>query len=307
MLHRRSFAFGAFSAALAQPTRSAPVLQIGDQKGGYKSLLAASDTPEGVETLGNWHIFAAAAPLLEALNAGAIDVGGVGDAPFAFARAAGLRAKVIAATRSSGSSTALLVPASSTAQHFVDLKGRTIGTGRGSVGHFLAILARDKAGLKPDDIKFAFLSPADAKAAFVSGAIDAWSTWSQYVYLAVAQNNARILVDGEGLMSGLSYTVASERSIIEKRELLQSYVRHLEAAQRWGLDHVDSYAKAWATETSVPYEVSRKTLLARGFAPAPIDAVMMVDQQRTVDVYVREGILPAHYDASAGFDASFNV
>ncbi len=111
------------------------------------------------------------------LNAGAIDCGGVGDAPFAFARAAGVRAKIIAATRSSGASTALLVPATSKAQTFADLKGRTIGTGKGSVGHFLVLVAREKAGLSANDINLAFLSPADAKAAFVSGAIDAWSTW----------------------------------------------------------------------------------------------------------------------------------
>jgi sulfonate transport system substrate-binding protein len=244
--------------------------------------------------------------LLEALNAGAIDVGGVGDAPFAFARAAGVRAKVIAATRSSGAGTALLVPPSSRARRFADLKGRTIGTGKGSIGHFLAIAARDRAGLRPDDINFAFLTPADAKAAFVSGAIDAWATWGQYVYLAVAQNNARILLDGQGVMSGLSYTVASERVIAEKRDLLRAYVRRLEAAQAWGLQHVDTYARAWSAETGVPFAVSRQTLLTRGFAPAPIDAAMIADQQRTIDVYVKERVLPVHYDAAAGFDASFN-
>jgi sulfonate transport system substrate-binding protein len=307
MLSRRSLALGGIAAAFARSARSAPTLQIGDQKGGYKSLFAASDALAGAELPVEWHIFPAAAPLLEALHAGAIDCGGVGDAPFAFARAAGVKAKVIAATRSSGASTAVLVPASSPAQHFADLKGRTIGTGKGSVGHFLAIVGRDRAGLRPDDIKFAFLSPADAKAAFVSGAIDAWATWSQYVYLAVAQNNARILLDGQGLMSGLSYMVASEHAITDKRDLLQVFVRRLAAAQSWGLEHVDAYAHAWSAETSVPFDVSRQTLLARGFAPAPIDARMIADQQRTVDVYVKEGVLPAPYDAATGFDASFSV
>ncbi len=247
MLSRRLLAFGGMSATLAGPCRSAPLLQIGDQKGGSQSLLTASDPLNGADALGQWYTFAAAAPLLEALNAAAIDVGGVGDAPSPSPERP-VRAKVIAATRSSGSSTALLVPACSNAGQFVDLKGRTIGTGRGSVGHFLTIVARDRAGLQPEDIKLAFLTPSDAKAAFVSGAIDAWATWSQYVYLAVAQNNARILIDGQGLMSSLSYTVASERAIASKRALPQVYVRRLTTAQYWGLEHVESYAKAWAAE-----------------------------------------------------------
>ncbi|WP_158931512.1 ABC transporter substrate-binding protein [Acidisphaera sp. S103] len=286
---------------------ASPTLRVGDQKGGAKSLMTASGVLAGIEHLIEWNIFAAAAPLLEALNAGAIDCGGVGDAPFAFARAAGIKAKVITATRSAGASTALLVPATSTARTFADLKGRTIGTGKGSVGHFLVLAAREKAGLSAGDIKLAFLSPADSKAAFVSGAIDAWSTWGPYVYLAVAQNKARILLDGQGLMSGLSYEVATEQAIAEKHDLLRTFSDRLQKALRWGLENVDAYAAAWANETGVPYDVSRQTLLARGFAPAPIDARMIADQQRTVDVYAHEGVLPVRYDAASGFDTSFNV
>jgi sulfonate transport system substrate-binding protein len=293
--------------ALPDRARADPILRIGDQKGGIKSLLAAAGALDGIDHLVEWNTFAAAAPLLEALNAGAIDCGGVGDAPFAFARAAGVRAKVISATRSSGAATALLVPSRSTATTIADLRGHTIGTGKGSVGHFLVVAARDRAGLAAADINISFLSPADSKAAFVSGSIDAWSTWSQYVWLAVAQNNARILLDGKGLMSGLSYFVASERAIVEKREVLATFSRRLDIALRWGLDHMDAYATAWANETGVPYEVSRQTLLARGFAPAPIDARMIADQQHTIDVYVKEGVLPVRYDAAAGFDASFNA
>src|SRR3978361_2195307 len=134
-------------AATTRRGNASPILRVGDQKGGAKSLMTASGVLSGIEHIIECNIFAAAAPVLEALNAGAIDCGGVGDAPFAFARAAGVRAKVIAGTRSSGASTALLVSASSAARSFADLKGHMIGTGRGSVGHFLILAARQRAGL----------------------------------------------------------------------------------------------------------------------------------------------------------------
>ena len=60
-------------------------------------------------------------------------------------------------------------------------------------------------------------------------------------------------------------------------------------------------------ETGVPYEVARQTLLVRGFPPAPIDPRMIADQQRTVDVYFHEGVLPVHHDTAARFAASFNL
>jgi len=34
---------------------------------------------------------------------------------------------------------------------------------------------------------------------------------------------------------------------------------------------------------------------------------MIADQQRVIDLYVQEGLLPARYDAAQGFDTSFNV
>ena len=65
-----SFAITA-SALAAEPI----TLRVGDQKGGNRSLLEisgyAKDLPYKIE----WSEFPAAAPILEALNAGALDVG----------------------------------------------------------------------------------------------------------------------------------------------------------------------------------------------------------------------------------------
>jgi sulfonate transport system substrate-binding protein len=313
-LARRQFtALGASaiiaSAVLAPAAaRAQSVLRIGDQKGGSKALMSAAGVLDGFEDRVAWNTFAAAAPLLEALNAGAIDAGGVGDAPFAFARAAGVKAKIVVGTRSSGANTAMVVAGSSHAQSIADLKGRTIATGKGSVGHYLVIAACKRAGLQTSDVKLAFLSPADAQSAFVSGAVDAWSTWGPYVWLMTTHNKARVLVDGQGgLMSGLSYYVASESAIATKRDVLTEYNKRLVTALRWGLANRDAYAAAWAKETGVPVDVAQLTLKAQSFAPAPIDAQMIADQQHTVDLYAQEGLLPARYDAAAGFDTSFNV
>ena len=292
---------------LASRASAAEVLRIGDQRGGLKSVMQASGQLAGTEGRFTWSIFAAAAPLLEALNADALDAGGVGDAPFAFARAAGAPVKAIGATRSSGASTALLVRGDAPYRSFADLKGKTIGTGRGSVGHFLVMAARAQAGLAPGDIRLAFLQPSDGKPALINGSIDAWSTWSQYVFLALKQDDARILIDGRGLMSGLSYTLATERAIAAKRELLMDFNRRAVAAQRWGLGHVDEYAAIWSRETGVPLDVSRQTLQARGFSPVDIDDGLVQDQQRTVELYAREQVLPKSYDVSSAFDRSFNV
>jgi sulfonate transport system substrate-binding protein len=65
--------------------------------------------------------FPAAALLLEALSAGAIETGLVGDAPFAFAAAAIVPVKAIAAVRQSQQGLAILVPEQSAIRIFLIL------------------------------------------------------------------------------------------------------------------------------------------------------------------------------------------
>mgnify|MGYP003693941669 CR=1 FL=1 len=86
-------------------------LRVGDQKGGNRSLLEisgyAKDLPYKIE----WSEFPAAAPILEALNAGALDVGYTGDLSFLTVYAAGAPIKAIGGTRSDARTQAILVRA----------------------------------------------------------------------------------------------------------------------------------------------------------------------------------------------------
>ncbi len=87
-------------AFLPFAARAQTTLRVGDQQLQTRGILEASgqlkDLPYKIE----WYNFPAAQPLGEALNAGAIDVGGLGDAPLIFAYAAGARVRAVAATRS---------------------------------------------------------------------------------------------------------------------------------------------------------------------------------------------------------------
>jgi sulfonate transport system substrate-binding protein len=132
----------AISAMLcAAPSRSAdlPVLKVGDQALQTRGILEASgqlkDLPYRIE----WFNFPAAQPLGEALNAGAVDVGGLGDAPLVFALAAGARVRAVAATRSNPLDLAIVVGAQSPLNDAAALKGKRIATTRGLSGHYFAL------------------------------------------------------------------------------------------------------------------------------------------------------------------------
>jgi sulfonate transport system substrate-binding protein len=195
----------AFLAGATQIAGAQAILRVGDQKGNAQAVMEAAGVLKDVPYRIEWKEFVAAAPLLEALGACAIDTGLVGDAPFTFAAASGAPMKAIAAIRQSREGLAILVPEKSPIRNFDDLRGKKIATGRGSIGHQLILAALEARGWTASDVQIVFLAPSDAKIAYSQGSVDAWSTWEPYVSQEEVLFKSRRVIDAEGLTPGLSF------------------------------------------------------------------------------------------------------
>ncbi|HLG80962.1 MAG TPA: ABC transporter substrate-binding protein [Bradyrhizobium sp.] len=296
-----ALAIGATSRAGAQET-----LRVGDQKGNAQAVMDAAGVLKDLPYRIEWKEFAAAAPLLEALGAGAIDAGLVGDAPFTFAAAANVPVKAITAIRQSGEGLAILVPETSPIKGFDDLKGRKIATGRGSIGHQLILAALEAKGWTASDVQIVFLAPSDAKVAYSQGSVDAWSTWEPYVSQEEVLFKARRVITAEGLTPGLSFTVATPDAIRDKRTALSDFVRRLALARNWSLGHTESYAESWARLMNIPAAVALNWLSRAKISIAPVDDAVIADEQKTIDLYVRAGLIKQRLDAAAIVDRSFS-
>ena len=169
------------AAAHAAEDLSKVTLRVGDQTGATRAKLEAAGLLNDVPYKIEWSVFPAAVNLHEALKADAVDIGQAADSPTVSAIAGGSKIKVVANFSNGGLGSSILVPAGSPIKSLADLKGKTISpTTRGSVAHYLTLGALKKAGLTANDVKLAFLTPADASAAFQAGSIDAWGTWGVY-------------------------------------------------------------------------------------------------------------------------------
>jgi len=292
---------GATGVAAAQT-----VLRVGDQKGNSQAVMEAAGMLKDVPYRIEWKEFAAAAPLLEALGAGAIDTGLVGDAPFTFAAAANVPVKAIAAVRQSREGLAILVPETSAIHSFDDLRGKKIATGRGSIGHQLILAALQSKGWTATDVQLVFLAPSDAKVAYTQGSVDAWSTWEPYVSQEEVLFKSRRVITAEGLTPGLSFEVATPAAIRDKREALQDFVRRLAAARAWSLGNINSYAEAWGKLMNIPTAVPLNWLARAKIRIAPIDDAVVADEQKTIDLYFRSGLIKQNLDASDVVDRSFS-
>ncbi len=308
-LHRLALAIAALASLVAcKPAAQdqGAVLHVGSQRGGTKAVMLASGALEGAPYKVEWSEFAAAQPLLEAIGAGAVDVGVAGDAPFMFAYQSGSPIKAVGAQfvkeRPTGALT-LLVPGGSPVRSIADLKGKKVATTRGSIGHYLIIRALQQAKLPPDWVQITFLPPGDARAAFDSGAIDAWSVWTPYVKPAL-DDGARIVVDGHDLVRGYGFDVANEGAIADKRAILADFLAREAKALAWAQQNRETYAQLLAKETGLPVAVARDYATKNARTLVSIDDAVVADQQQVIDDFSKAGAVKGDRPLGKAFDRS---
>ena len=160
-------------------------LRIGIQK--YGSLVVLKERGLLEQRLGphgwtvTWTEFPGGPQLLEALNVGAIDFGTTGEAPPIFAQAAGAPLLYVGYEPPAPQGEAILVPKEPPIADVAGLKGKKVAFNKGSNVQYLLVKALEAAGLTYAEIEPVYLPPADARAAFDRGAIDAWVIWDPFL------------------------------------------------------------------------------------------------------------------------------
>jgi sulfonate transport system substrate-binding protein len=200
------------SNAFAAETEAPKTFRIGYQKGSVSMVLAKSHhllEERFPNTKIKWVEFPAGPQMLEALNVNSIDLGSTGDIPPIFAQAAGADLLYVGAEPPKPKAEVILVAKNSPYKTVADLKGHKVAFQKGSSSHNLLLRALEKAGLKFSDIQPAYLTPADARAAFQQGDVDAWAIWDPYYSAALLQGGVRVLTDGSQLNQTGSFYLAT--------------------------------------------------------------------------------------------------
>ncbi|XXX78093.1 ABC transporter substrate-binding protein [Sorangium sp. So ce134] len=285
----------------------AVTLRIGEQTGIVKSGLEAAGQLEGIPYKVEWATFTAGPPLLEAINADAVDIGAVGDTPPIFAQAAGAPIRIVAVTRNRPEYKAILVPKGSSIKAFRELKGKKVAVAKGSSAHYLLLAALRRDGLGMGDIVPVYMNPNDAQPAFASGDVDAWAVWEPYVASNVRQGAVKLL-DGAGLTDALAFQVSSEKALADpgKAAAIADYLARSHKTQEWSNDHKDVWARKFAEVTKLPLEVAQDMFSHYEPRYVPLDDEIAEAQQKMADTFLQEGLLPQKIEVSKVFDERFN-
>jgi sulfonate transport system substrate-binding protein len=301
MISKRSFlTLSAASLALSLSATGASAqektLRVGFQKYGKIVLLKGKGTLEkALEPLGykvTWTEFPAGPQLLEAVNVGAIDIGNTGEAPPIFAQAAGAPLVYVAYEPPAPKGEAILVPKGSPIQSVAELKGKKIALNKGSNVHYLLVKALEKAGVAYADITPVFLTPADARAAFERGAIDAWAIWDPFQAAAEKTIGARTLADGTGIVANHQFYLASEKLAANHDAALKVFLKQLSEVDDWAKADIAAVAEALSPSTGIPAPILQLALARQSYGIRPLDEATIAEQQRIADTFHALGLLP---------------
>ncbi|MBH8318677.1 aliphatic sulfonate ABC transporter substrate-binding protein, partial [Pseudomonas aeruginosa] len=257
-------------------------LRLGDVKGDRYAALRASGELDDLPYKLEMSAFPSGAPVLEAL-------------------------KAVGAWHFNPATVALVVGKDSPIRSVAGLKGKRIAVNRGGWGHFLALGALRRAGLGPQDVSFSFLGPVDGRAALVRGSVDAWVPWEPYTSSAVLLDQARVIDNGAGIMTGYSYALASDAAIARKKAAISDLLTRLARAQAWALRHPEAFAEALAKDLNMPREVTRRWVGEARISPVVFGPEVAATLQTAADFFHAEGVLPKSLEVAPAFDFSLSA
>ncbi len=283
--------------ATAARAESAKELRIGYQKSASLFVLQKAQgtlekrlAPQGVAV--KWVEFPAGPQLLEGLNVGAIDVGFVGEAPPIFAQAAGARFVYVGNDPAAPAAEAVVVPKDSPLKTIADLKGRRVALNKGSNVHYLLVKALEKNGLKYSDVTPVFLAPADARAAFEKGSVDAWAIWDPFLAAVEHQTGARQLGDGVGVINGFNFYLAETGFAQSNPHLIRELFDNTQDAARFVQADIPRAAALIAPLQGLDVAVVETSLRRYRFGVVPLTPAVAAEQQKIADTFHDLKLIP---------------
>ena len=271
-------------------------MRIGYQKYGTLVMLKARGSLEkrlasqGVEV--KWTEFPFGPPLLEAINVGSIDAGSVGESPPIFARAAGADLVHVGNEPPAPTAEAIIVPKDSPIGSVAELRGKRVAVAKGSNANYLLIRLLERAGLKFGDIEVIYLPPANARAAFESGRVDAWSIRDPFLAASEKQLGARVLADGKGVVANHQFYLAA-RSFAEKYpEILNILIEEIDRIDQWGRLNPREVAKFLAPQIGIDLPIVELAARRLSYGVKPVSDEVLAQPQKIADTFYELKLVP---------------
>jgi sulfonate transport system substrate-binding protein len=138
------------------------------------------------------------------------------------------------------------------------------------------VKALEKSSVAYADIQPTFLTPADARAAFEKGAVDAWAIWDPFLAAAEAATGARQLTDCNGLVVNHQFYFGTKTLVSGQGKVVDALLEELASVDAWAKGDIKAVAAQLSPSVGIPANVlevalARQTYGIKGFPTDPID------------------------------------
>ena len=137
-----------------------------------------------------------------------------------------------------------------------------------------------------------FLPPADARAAFERGAVDAWVIWDPFQAAAEAATGARTIADGTGLVANHQFYVAERAFADAHGDALDAVIDAIAEIDAWAKGNTDAVAAQLSPAVGIPAPILAVALKRQTYGVKPLDPAVVAEQQRIADTLHSLGLLP---------------
>lgn len=295
-------------AAVPLSELSGLTLHVGDQKGGTEALLRAAGQLDGLPYRVAFSTFTSGPPQVEAATAGKIDFAITGNTPPIFGAASNAKIKAVSAYGGGGAGNRILVHADSPIISVSDLRGKAIAVAKGSSSHANLLAQLDRAALKPAEVKFVYLQPADALSAFSQRQADAWAIWDPYTAQAEHQIPVRSIAEAQGVTNGDWIGVASDQALADPKRntALSDLLVRYEKAVQWARDHPQEWAQNYAAAVGLDPHVAAVSQGRSLRLPTELGDDVVASEQKLADLFAASGQLESSPRFTDWVDRRFN-
>jgi sulfonate transport system substrate-binding protein len=272
-------------------------------------LRTAGLAPEGFKV--DYSDFQSGHLVIEALNGGSLDYGGMSEIPPVFAAASTIQSfKQIAVAHGDVNNQVVLLPKGSAIQDLKGLKGKRVGYVRATTSQYFLIRMLESVGLGWGDIHPVALNVSDGAAAFSAGSLDAWAIYGFPIQRAIATEGARILKTAYGFLSG-NYLVSAHVDALAdpaKAKLIGEYLRLINRAYAWAAAHQDQWAAVIAKDIGVPLDYVQDQFRRKSavYSLRPVTPEAIASQQRVADLFAEQKLIPKAVDVRPLWDDRYN-
>lgn len=276
---------------------------------GVHRWLLASGEGEGSDYTIEYADFDSTSPLMEALNAGEVDIAIGGETGVFFAIANGVDLAIVGAQEEFGETGyKILVQQDSELQEVADLEGARIALPYFSRQHYQLAETLRQAGLDWDDADIVNLSTTDGLSALNTGEVDAYVVWDPQSAIAEVEHGHRVLFDlAEASMDpGALYINAGVLENEAEAAAMEDLVGRVVRAHQWTMDNRDEWAQQLSELAEVSTEVADLAVSRDDREVVPVSEETLAGWQEQVDYFYESGEISEHFEVADHVDTRFD-